>query len=503
MKLVDSRTMALIDSRAQKEFAIPGYLLMENAGIKAFEAFTRSIADTPGRPSLLLFAGKGNNGGDALVMARQAFLQGHRCKVVLLGGDAAGDAEIHRNIVDRYGIPIIDWEQFSAKAYQDLTSFDYIIDGLFGTGLRGGLREEAAKIVEVINSAESPVVSIDVPSGLGDDYRSGFPVVHADHTLCLGLPKQCLFTYSGRMFCGKLHYVAIGFPPPLVQDPDIPGNLLMETDIKKLISPLPPHAYKNSRGKVAIFAGSPGTTGASILCSYASARSRAGTVSLFLDKQIYHSLVSRFVSIMPIQWDPESDPHSLDLSPFSAFVAGPGWGFQNRTPWLLRLLSSDMPGVLDADALTIISQNSGGMSLRENIIVTPHPGEFRKMSGVTQDELADNTLQQVLRFSAERNCIVVFKSHITIIANPAGKHWVVDGLNPAMGTGGTGDILSGIIGGLLANGETAETAACLGVLVHKAIGRLAYKKQGMFVAEDLLPYISFVFAQGEGRERGE
>ena len=200
---------------------------------------------------------------------------------------------------------------------------------------------------------------------------------------------------------------------------------------------------------------------------------------------------------MPKVWTADSDPLEFDVDSYSAFLAGPGWGFQNRLQWLKRLIESSRPGVIDADAITLLSDLNSKVDLRGRWILTPHPGELARLSGLTKERVLDDPYGTVIEMSERLNAIVVLKLHVTYICAPGGRLWIVDGMNPAMGTGGAGDVLSGIIAGLLARGMSPEFAACLAVLVHDRIGKSAAEKEGLFLSQDLLSYISAELAPEE------
>lgn len=491
MKVVDSRTMAQIDRAAQEDYHFPGLLLMENAGLKTYLLLRHHYwqGGFP-RGKTAFVVGKGNNGGDALVIARQLFLDGYREGVVVA---ASTPDEGQLAMCRALGIPILEWP--APPARETISTAATIVDGLTGTGIRGALRSPLDAVVAAVNESSAFVVAVDIPSGLGDEYRRGMPAVRADVTVTMGLPKLALYLPHARPLCGKIHTVPLGFPPDLVHSDSIPGAMLTGEAIRGEVGSLPPEAYKNVRGTVGVFAGSQGTTGAAVLAARAAAHSRAGLVTLFVDRPVYTPVASQLSSIMVRPADFEGDPAGLQsplpLDGFSSRVVGPGWGRgPGRARWLRALLEAGR-GVLDADGLSVLAEDSTiSRPLPHPWILTPHPGEFSRLSGVARDELLADPLPHVLAAAEELGGVIVLKSHVTYVAAASGRYWILDGMNPALGTGGSGDLLAGTIGGFLAGGLDPETAACAGVFVHHRAGRRAYDDLGWFTADELVSYIS-------------
>lgn len=491
MKVVDARTMAEIDRAAQEEYAIPGSILMENAGIKAYQLLRRHYWNE-GLPSdpVVFVVGKGNNGGDALVIARQLFLDGYRGGTVLA---ASSPDPTQIEMCRKLGIPVLSWPQTQAR--EAVSSASIIVDGLTGTGIRGALRSPLDEIVAAINATPAVTISIDVPSGIGDEFRKGMPAVNADITVTMGLPKLSLYLPDARPLCGTIHVVALGFPPTLIESESIPGTMLTREHVKGQLPRLAPDSYKNSRGTVGVFAGSEGTTGASVLASRAAAHGRAGLVTLFVDRPVYVPVASQLTSVMvrPVDYGdvPERFESPVSLESFGARVVGPGWGTgESRRRWLRVLLGSGR-GVLDADGITVLAQDASiARPLPGGWVLTPHPGEFSRLIGVPREEILADPIRHLLAAARSFGSTVVLKSHVTYIGAPDGRYWILDGMNPALGTGGAGDVLAGAIGGFLAGGLPPEVSACAGVLLHHLAGKRAYSEHGWFTADELIPFLS-------------
>lgn len=500
--MVGSDAMALIDARSSRQYGIPPLLLMENAGIKAWAAVRGTLcAGRPPEGASVFVAGRGNNGGDALVMARQAFLEGARdLGVILAAGrpDAASEPGIDLALCESLGMECVEYPARPERCRELLAGAQWVFDGVAGTGIRGRLRPPLAELVELMNAAPARRVAIDVPSGVREGIEPGDPVVRAELTLTMGLPKTCLYLPHARDACGRIVVVHVGFPPTLIEDPSIPGEVLDERTWEGLLAPISPSAHKGTRGHLAVFAGSPGTTGAAWLAAHAAARTRVGLVSLFLDPAVYPLLAPRLQSVMARPWDPSAQgwsegPRAFDPSLYDGVLVGPGWGTTDeRRAWLAKLLASGLPGVIDADGLTLLSgmQEGSRLSLGGRWVLTPHPGEFARLEGVPIREVLADPLARALEAARRLEAVVVLKGGCTHVAGPDGRYWILDGCNPALATGGSGDVLAGIIAAGIAGGMAPMKAALFGVSLHARVGRIARRRLGWFLAEDLLPLIS-------------
>lgn len=506
MKVVTPEQMAEIDRRTEEEYAIPGRILMENAGLKGFLRFLE-LAFGEGesgeiggryRPesySYLFVAGSGNNGGDALVMARQAHLFGFPRVNVLMAREKMNETvQAQRAMVENLGIPIAVWEEDEEAGRSLIREAEIIFDGISGTGIRGALRAPLSSLVEELNAQERTVrVAIDVPSGVGNDFEEGMPAVRAALTLTMGLPKLPLYSLAARPYAGRIETVDVGFPPALLRDPEGAVDLL------EAVPPLRirPEAYKNSRGHCAVFCGARGTSGAAALGAEAAARSGTGLTSLMADEEIYGALAAKLTSVMV---KPLAGIESQDgLAPFTAFLAGSGWGLEGRQAILRMLIDSGTPGVLDADGirvLRLLQEEEGHSAIAEKLggrwVCTPHPGEFRILSQQDRSSLRRDPLAAVAETAEAYGMVMLLKAHVCYVAAPDGRRAIVDGMNPAMGTGGSGDVLAGMVAGLLATGMEPYEAACRAAGFHQKIGRILRHRRGWYLAEDMLPLISSV-----------
>jgi hydroxyethylthiazole kinase-like uncharacterized protein yjeF len=499
VKVVDSRRMARIDGEAQTRFGIPEIVLMEDAAYGIFSRLRDRIwgGRLPAGPVVFL-AGKGNNGGDALAVARHCYFAGMSNPAVILGAGepkAERPAGVHLKILKALGVEVVDYsagDRDRRRAHRLLGEAEALVDGLLGTGLSGEVRSPLKQLILRCNDSAAARIAVDIPSGIGDAYRAGYTAFRADFTLTVQLPKLCLYMPHARSFCGDIHVVPGVFPPQAIGQ-DIPGCLIDEALKQRLLRPLEADTYKGKRGHLAAFAGSEGTTGAAWLSSTAAARSRAGLVTLFLDRELYAANVPKYTSVMLRPWEGESP----ELGRFDALLVGPGWGLGERREAVLRaLFGSGLPGVLDADGITLLARmcaragRSAPFGLENRWILTPHPGEFARLLGLETVQVLSDPLPHLLRASAELEAVIVLKGHCSFVAGPDGRYGILDGMNPAMATGGSGDVLAGICAGLLTSGYEPEEAATLAVALHGQIGQSLSADRGYFLAEDMVEAVS-------------
>lgn len=486
-KLVTNAEMTEIDRRAQEEYGIPGMILMENAGQNAFRRLREELQ---AGQHLVFLCGAGNNGGDGMVMARAALMSGmYRVSVLAAREGARGNAELNLEILRKLGAEIHPFEQ------EILDRADWVIDALSGTGISGALRPPLSDYVEEVNASPARVCAIDVPSGISDSFDGHAPSVRADLTLTMGAPKRCLYHPEARGRAGDILVIPLDFPPALLRAETIRAERLSLPDLTLLIPPVSRSSYKNRRGVVTVFGASPGKTGAALLAAEAAGRSSAGMVHLQIDSALYHLVApaSRSVMVHPRE---AAEP---ELAGAHSIVAGPGWGTgPEREESLRALVSSGLPGVLDADGINQLAATrrdrpDATPRLEGRWVLTPHPGEFRRL--LQAYELPDEDLWDSLPALAEAvQAVVCYKSNVTIIAEPGGGIRLVDGMLPETATGGAGDILAGTIGAFLARGLSPVDAAAVGALVHHEAGLRSRDEAGWFLAEDMLPVLSRVVA---------
>ncbi|TVQ20193.1 MAG: NAD(P)H-hydrate dehydratase [Spirochaetaceae bacterium] len=477
--------MQQIDRAAQSD-GIPGIALMEVAGARGWTAVSERI---DAAASIVFLVGTGNNGGDALVMARYAAIEGYTTRVVAVARPdrLSPSAALQARVIASIDVPVIVWDDDPQRAESWIAESDVIVDGLAGVGISGPLREPASSIVRAATGAHaaSPAsrirVAIDVPSGVSDTWREGDPAFCADLTLAMGYPKRSTYQPRARHLCGEIHAVALPFAPRLLLDAHLQGELV-DADAYRLIVRAPlSDTYKYGRGAVDVYGGSRGRTGAAIMAAESALRSGAGIVRLYADESVYPILAASLVSVMVIPTD-DAPSQSPDAD---AVVVGPGWGVDRaRDARLVELADRYLRGVIDADALTVLAR-LGTKPRLSGWVLTPHPGELARLLSKSTDEVIGGFTDAALEAARVYDCVVVAKSHVTHIASPSGEYAIVDGMNAAMGTAGSGDVLAGIIGALLASGHAPWEAARAAVSLHQAAGRVLRGRSGLFLAEEL------------------
>ena len=511
MKVVTAAEMRRIDQDTIEGIGIPGIVLMETAGSAIVRAIERHY---PTCQRIGIFAGKGNNGGDGIVIARQLAHVGHDVRIFLVSppDSFTGEAQINLQIAKRLGLQIeeilTDTGFYgTGDVPTTLASCELLVDAIFGTGLRHAVRSPIASVINAINSLPIPVLSVDLPSGLDAD--TGHPLgtcVQADRTVTIGLPKRGLLMHPGAELAGKLEVVDIGFPQQVVDAQDIKVHWTTATQASQWVPPRPPASHKGSYGRVLVVAGSTGMTGAAALASEAALRAGAGLVTLATPKHLNLILESLLPEVMTLPL-PETEAGSLALSATSAILEfaektksvlaiGPGLSQHPETVSLVHQLIREnrekelgLRMVIDADGLNALAQDRDIFSLLDReTVLTPHPGEMARLTGASVSTLEKDRIHTAQQFASEHSLTLVFKGAPTVSADANGDAWINSTGNPGMATGGMGDVLTGVIAGLMAQGIASETAAALGVYLHGLAGDIATEALGMhgLIASDVL-----------------
>jgi len=486
VKVVTIAEIRKIDHRAIEDYGIPSMVLMENAGNEA----TRQIESIMGilhNKKIAIFAGKGNNGGDGYVVARHMHNQGAKVKVFLIGNktDVAGDALTNLQIIIRMGIDVIevandgDWDKVKIA----ITFTDCLVDALVGTGFTGQLSRHMAQVVESINKTNKVVIAIDIPSGVdGDTGQINGIAVKAQHTITFSLPKQGLLLYPGASSAGDVSVADIGIPRTLLTDGNIKQNIITSTAVGKMFAKRSPNVHKGNCGKVLIIAGSKGLTGAATLTSKAAVRSGAGLVTLGVAESLHDIMESKLTEVMTkplaevavgvIGQDAVFDIG--ELSSQSDIVAiGPGLGRHAETMTAVRQIIKNVekPLVIDADALYALINYTHILTEAKAVpVLTPHSGEMARLVGLTAAEVDQDRVYITRQAAVEWGSIIILKGARTVVAFPDGEVYININGNAGMATGGTGDVLTGVIAGLMAQGLSSHEAALVGVYIHGLAG---------------------------------
>jgi NAD(P)H-hydrate epimerase len=494
MRILSAAQMREADRYTIEDIGIPSLVLMENAGrqvVAALEAAYESRLE--GRVAVL--CGRGNNGGDGFVVARTLMQRGVDVAVFLIGtvSDVRGDARTNLDILGRLGATVVEVgdEQTWELHFSEISQCTLIVDAIFGTGLKSALGGMMETLVADVNAAGIPIVAIDLPSGLSADtpHLIG-DCIDASMTVTLAAPKLPLVLPPGEMHAGDVVIADIGIPSDVIEG--LEGahiELLTPEQLRPLVEPRAADSHKGDFGRVTIVAGSRGKTGAAFLAAVGALRSGTGLVTVATPASCLPIVASMGPEFMT---EPLGDAKSAFVTPAAAqtvlemrhdvIACGPGLGREPSVGEFVRALveRSTVPLVLDADALTVLADDPSTLvgSEERDVIVTPHPGEMAHLVGVSVDEVQANRIDVASTFAVTRHVYVVLKGHRTIIATPDGRVFINPTGNAGMATGGTGDLLTGMIAAWLAQLLDAEAACRLAVFLHGAAGDLAEDSEG-------------------------
>jgi ADP-dependent NAD(P)H-hydrate dehydratase / NAD(P)H-hydrate epimerase len=523
MKILTAAQMGEVDKLTTERFLIPSILLMENAGRSFADELAKAV---PGLDSkrILIFCGRGNNGGDGLVVARYLALRGAKpCILLFCNPDnLKGDARTNWEIVQAMNLLVrILSTSASTKAYlRKADAPDVIVDALFGTGLSKPIGADFRPIVEWINKASCTafIASVDIPSGLrADSFQIPGPAVRAQLTVTFSALKLAHVMPPAADCAGKIVLADIGSPPVLFENPEYRVNLIDPEQVRKCLPRRARDSHKGTFGHVYVVAGSRGKSGAALMSGFAALRAGSGLVTIWLPASLQRTVVGRFPELMT-EFLPETDEGTSDcvgaekilsmLSQSDALVLGPGMTTHSSTKSLIWELvrRSPVPVILDADGINAFAppaeliRNEQG----QPVIITPHPGEMARLTGRKISEVQKNRIQTAIDYALQHQCYVVLKGSQTLAATPAGDLFINNTGNPGMATGGTGDILAGMMGRFIAgwkrqidSGNTGNLADYISAAVyfHGLAGDLAAEDTGMesLVAMDILTYLPKAF----------
>ncbi len=488
-QLVTAAQMAAIDRRAIAG-GIPSLKLMEVAGLGVVQVLA-DVLDGFAQRQLVVLCGKGNNGGDGFVVARHAVMQGASVQVFLAApvDDVQGDVRVN---LDRLPVPVCQLSNEFSAVRNALKKADGVVDALLGTGIRGGARGCIADVIGLLETVACPIVSVDVPSGLdADTGRINGPCVTATCTVTFAKPRLGHFFYPGRSQCGRLHVVDIGIPETAIEAENVETYLISPAMARHLLPHRAPNAHKGDCGRVAVVAGSVGLTGAAALSATAALKSGAGLVTLCVPESLNDILEAKVTEAMTKSVPEVRKARCLSLRAYGeilrlakqadALAIGPGLGTHRETVALVRRLVCNVkvPTVIDADGLNALSGDLDAVkSCNAPLILTPHLGEFSRLTGQSIDAIKRDPAGLARRFAVNTGAVLVLKGAPTIVAMPNGKMYFNPTGNAGMATGGTGDVLTGVLVALLGQGLSVSDAACLGVYMHGLAGDLAAENIG-------------------------
>lgn len=490
MKLFSAEEIRQWDQYTIQHEPIASIGLMERAAAKCADWLERNNYT---EKKFHIFCGKGNNGGDGLAIARM--LAAAKCSVVvyILEFGHKGTDDFQTNLARLHQYPEIEIRFIQTEDnFHTLDTNDIIIDALFGSGLNRGLEGVTAKLVEHIDRSGCKIISIDIPSGLFTDRSSkGETIIKADHTLSFQCFKLAFMMAENSEFIGEIHILDIGLHPDFYTSSATRYELTDDRLIQSIYKPRNRFGHKGNFGHALIIAGSYGKIGAAVLSAKACLRSGAGLLSCHIPKCGYDIMQSSIPEAMVMTDFNSSFITKIDddLSKYKSIGIGPGIGTASETKTMLQELMENykMPVVLDADALNCIaSQKEMLKIIPAGSVLTPHPKEFERLFGKTNNEF--ERIELALQKSNEFNIIIVLKGHHTFIATPENKGYFNSTGNVGMATGGSGDVLTGILTGLSAQGYSSVDTAILGVYIHGLAGDIAAEKCSMeaMIAGDLI-----------------
>ena len=499
--VVTSAGMQACDRYVIERFGLPSALLMENAGRHVAESACERLR-TAGRNDVTIVCGKGNNGGDGFVAARHLLARGVNVRIVVIGrpsvlkGDSLKNFEVLRTLKKESGTGerldiVVDP---SGRKLGAKTAPAVIVDALFGTGFHGKLSGGPHKAVEWINRQKAPTISVDIPSGLDADNGTIANVcVNAEITVTMGMLKAGLLTGRGPAVCGRI--VTAGLGIPLHSPPGKEGvmYLVREGDARDALPRRPFDAHKHSVGKILILAGSVGFTGAASLTATSALKTGAGAVILATPASVYPILARKLTEVMvkPVKDTPEGafceaslESLEKELEWADIIIAGPGIGLSPETGRFIQKLlkMSTKRFLFDADGLTHIARNNAILgSLRKNTcILTPHTGEFSRLTGVNAAGIENNRIELSRKFAQNFKITLILKGAPTVTADLKGRVYINSTGNRGMATAGMGDVLAGVVGAIWAESGESVSAAYAGVYLHgqagdRIAGRIGYR----------------------------
>ncbi len=495
MYLVTADEMRETDKRTIESFGIPGRVLMENAGRGSTRFFQKIFGDLSDK-KVGVIAGKGNNGGDGFVVARYLSQKDIDVSVYLLGKKDAvksGDAAANLALLAPLNVPVIEIPDENAFLHHQpsMCRQDIWVDAIFGTGLSFDIKGYFKTIIEYINSLNKPVFAIDIPSGINSDTGQVCGTcIRAVATATFAYPKIGHYLYPGAAYRGQLDVIDIGIPKYIADEVNPKQYLL--TPKTFTLPNRSADAHKGDTGHVLVIAGSRGKTGAAAMTATSAMRAGAGLVTLAVPESINNILETLAIEIMTESL-PETDG-TLSEAAFDKIMLllkgkkilaiGPGLGQSAQTQQLIRRIisESDIPMVIDADGLNALSGHVEILkTLKAPAILTPHPGEMARLVNKTTAEIQQDRISCARQFAEEFHQVhLVLKGAGTVVAHPDGKVLINQTGNSGMASGGMGDVLTGIIAGLMAQDMSPETAARAGVYLHGAAADIVAEKTNAY-----------------------
>lgn len=490
MKVVTPKEMARIESLSYQE-GCKEDSFMEKAGLGIAQYIDAFVQEHSLGEQIFLICGKGNNGGDAYVAGIELLSYGYQvwAYAVLDSSPKSPLCQKYAKLYQKMGGKIVD--TLHAMSHAAL-----IVDGIFGTGFHGKVGEPYASVIQQVNQSKKPIIAIDIPSGLnGETGKTEGPAIEAYATVFLGLPKKGFFLNEGRNYTGELHQVDFGLPHQYIERASSHFSMLTKEEIR--LPKIVPNRNKYQKGHVVGLGGSPGMPGAALMASLASFRAGAGIVHLLHPDSMAQELGSLPYELIKIGYSFHKPREIISaLNKGTAIFIGPAMGRSDQARKLLRevLPQLEKPTVIDADALYHLSQEE--ILLPERTVLTPHTGEMaRLLKKESHLFLTEELLEQCQEFAEQRKVTLILKGGPTFIFHPETTPFVCPRGTPGLATAGTGDVLTGIIAALMAQGLSPLEAAQTGVYLHACAGEAAAKVWTSYsmIATDVINYLPQAF----------
>jgi NAD(P)H-hydrate epimerase len=479
MIVLTPERMAKYDGYAINTWGIPSAVLMENAGRSTYRLTKERYLS--GKKRVAIFCGRGNNGGDGFVIGRYALRDGFQTRTFLLckASDLKGDAALNMGLYRAIGGEVVECPDRPRGVKEGIRDADIIFDAIFGTGLSKPVGGIEKKVIEEINASKKPVIAVDIPSGI--DGRTGNPLgtaVHATHTFTYGYPKLGQILQPGAYHTGRLTVIDISIPSYIERKVGFDGRVVEGSMIRDFLKERLPWDHKGTFGHVAVIAGSPGKTGAAIMTSLAALKIGAGLVTLLIPASLNAIAASKLTEVMthPVN-DMGTGYFSLSaykeiadfVSDKDVIVMGPGLSQEPETNALVRKIyqTINKPFVIDADGINAFQGHTAIIKRsKRKAIFTPHPGELSRITGMTPKEINHDRISVGLRFVHVTGANLILKGARTVIVSDKGELYINPTGNPALAKGGSGDILTGLVGGILSQGYTTIEASIMGAYLH-------------------------------------
>lgn len=497
MKILTAQQIREVDAKTISYNQISSLQLMKQASKAFFDWFTSKYSDKS--LSIAVFSGIGNNGGDGLVVARMLHKSGYKVKIFLVEYSQSYSEDCAHNLRRAKAENISIHKIVIAEDIPQQIDNDIVIDAIFGTGLNREIEGIGKSVIEKINSCNHKVVSIDIPSGVSLDKPTTF-AIQADETVTLQIPKLALYLPDNHQYVGNLHIVDIGLSNKAIEESESDCFLLTQSDIKPILKPLSKYAHKGVFGHALIVGGSIGKIGSVCLASKAALRSGCGLITAYVPRCGVFPLQSNLPEAMVIADSGENFLSDINFDiAVDAVGIGVGMGKMPETQETFhRFLSqNDKPLVIDADGLNILSENKDWFKLLPSkTILTPHPKELSRLIGEWSEDY--DKINKVIAFAKKYDVIVVVKGTNSLIVDSENVFVNSTG-TPALATAGSGDVLTGIITSLLAQGYEPLQAAKLGVFLHGLTGNITANKTHTrsFIASDIIKNIGKAYFEIE------